>query len=448
MSTEPVNRLLPWNWLVGGFCAACLGALGYWLAVPLDIEIADTTLGDPHKAVSLTSTGLLSRLETVEVKDDRGRVVPGVLEANHFFTKQSLTYGTRYIVSARANRPFAQEGISRSFVFTTTYIPKLLSRAPYQLRPDGTLDLSFDLPVGAVQAKSSLSVASKVSGKRVILQGQKYRQGTTYPVEIAWSNASGVPLPSFALQVQTPQALRATANIKGLAKVGVALPVILTFSEPLQNREEALKTLRPPTINGVPAAGKWRWIAKRQVEFVPQPQWPAFAKVDVQVDPLGLKSVKGGWMEQSIAQSFTTGPDRHIAVYLDAQIVKAIEAGEVVHSFAISSGKAKTPTVTGRYYIYARYRRKTMTSSAAPGTPGYYKVENVPYAQYFHDGYAFHGAWWHSGFGHPMSHGCVNLSTRVFNQRWPDAREDAGWLWEWAALGVPVTVYAHGGTRS
>lgn len=448
MSTQPVNQEFPWSWLLGAFCGASLAIVGYWLAVPLNVEISGTSLGDPHKAISVQSSGFLSQVESVEIKDDRGRTVPGLLEANHFITKQPLAYGTRYTVSARANRPFAQEGVSRTFEFTTAYIPKLLSRVSNQLQPDGALHLQFDRPVGSVQVKGSLALAPKVDGQQVILQSQNYRQGATYPVEVMWTTASGVPLPSFTLQVQTPQALRATANVKGLKKVGVALPVTVTFSERLQNREAVLETLKPPTIEGVPASGKWHWIAKRQVEFVPQPQWPAFAKIDVQIDPSGLKSVKGGWMEQGISQSFTTGPDRHISVYLDTQMVKAIESGEVVHSFAMSSGKSRTPTVTGKYYIYARYRKKTMTSSAAPGTPGHYKVENVPYAQFFHDAYAFHGAWWHSGFGHPMSHGCVNLSTRAFNRRWPDAREDAGWLWEWAALGVPVTVYAHGGESS
>jgi lipoprotein-anchoring transpeptidase ErfK/SrfK len=445
MSTQPVNRIFPWSWLIGGLCGLSLGILVYWLAVPLDIKIADTNLGDPNKAISLTSTGFLSQLETVEIKDDHGQIVPGLLEADHFITKQPLDYGKRYTVSARANRPFAQEGVTRNFVFTTAYIPKLLSRAPYQLEPDGALRLRFDRPVGSVQVKSSLALVPKADGQKVTLQSGKYRQGATYPVQFTWTTANGVSLPSFSLSVQTPEALQATVNVKGLGRVGVALPVVLTFSEPLQNREAVLETLKPPTIDGAPSSGKWHWIAKREVEFLPQPQWPAFAKVDVQIDPTGLKSVKGGWMEQSITQSFTTGPDRHIDVFLDTQRVKAIESGEVVHSFAISSGKSKTPTVTGKFYIYARYRRKTMTSSAAPGTPGYYKVENVPYAQYFYDGYAFHGAWWHSGFGHPMSHGCVNLSTRAFNQRWPNAREDAGWLWKWAAIGVPVTVYAHGG---
>jgi hypothetical protein len=32
------------------------------------------------------------------------------------------------------------------------------------------------------------------------------------------------------------------------------------------------------------------------------------------------------------------------------------------------------------------------------------------------------------------------MSTREMNKRWPNAAEDAGWLYSWASLGVPVTV--------
>jgi len=39
----------------------------------------------------------------------------------------------------------------------------------------------------------------------------------------------------------------------------------------------------------------------------------------------------------------------------------------------------------------------------------YYYLPNVPCTQYFYKGYGLHGAYWHDNFGHPMSHGCVNM---------------------------------------
>jgi lipoprotein-anchoring transpeptidase ErfK/SrfK len=53
----------------------------------------------------------------------------------------------------------------------------------------------------------------------------------------------------------------------------------------------------------------------------------------------------------------------------------------------------------------------------------------VPYVMYFFEGYGLHGTYWHNNFGHPMSHGCVNLRT-------PDAK----WFYNWAEIGTPVLV--------
>ena len=40
---------------------------------------------------------------------------------------------------------------------------------------------------------------------------------------------------------------------------------------------------------------------------------------------------------------------------------------------------------------------------------GPYSIEDVPWIMYFNGGFALHGAFWHSSFGHERSHGCVNL---------------------------------------
>jgi lipoprotein-anchoring transpeptidase ErfK/SrfK len=52
--------------------------------------------------------------------------------------------------------------------------------------------------------------------------------------------------------------------------------------------------------------------------------------------------------------------------------------------------------------------------AAEDGTGGEppYRIDDVPWVQYFYGGYALHGAFWHDNFGQPKSHGCVNLSPR------------------------------------
>jgi lipoprotein-anchoring transpeptidase ErfK/SrfK len=117
------------------------------------------------------------------------------------------------------------------------------------------------------------------------------------------------------------------------------------------------------------------------------------------------------------------GSERWIDVNLSNQMLYAYEGGSVVNSFVVSTGTWEHPTVTGQFNIYVKY------VSADMAGPGYY-LSNVPYVMYFYKGYGLHGTYWHSNFGTPMSHGCVNLPT-----------DAAGWLFDWASVGTLVNVH-------
>jgi lipoprotein-anchoring transpeptidase ErfK/SrfK len=115
--------------------------------------------------------------------------------------------------------------------------------------------------------------------------------------------------------------------------------------------------------------------------------------------------------------------DRWIDVDLTNQMVYAYEGDVIINSFLVSTGTWLTPTVTGEYKIYVKYRSASMSG------PGYY-LPNVPYIMYFYKSYGLHGTYWHNNFGTPMSHGCVNLRT-----------DEAAWLFDWASVGTVVNVH-------
>jgi LysM repeat protein len=114
---------------------------------------------------------------------------------------------------------------------------------------------------------------------------------------------------------------------------------------------------------------------------------------------------------------------RWIDIDLSAQRLTAYAGDAPVRSTLVSTGLARTPTPTGRYRIYVKYGSTLMSG------PGYY-LPNVPYVMYFLRGYGIHGTYWHSNFGHPMSHGCVNLPT-----------VEAQWLYNWASVGTLVNIH-------
>lgn len=114
---------------------------------------------------------------------------------------------------------------------------------------------------------------------------------------------------------------------------------------------------------------------------------------------------------------------RWIDVDLGSQRLTAYQGNTVVFSALISGGLPRTPTVIGRFKVYTKLRSTRMRG------PGY-DLPGVPYTMYFYKGYAIHGTYWHNNFGHPMSHGCVNMRT-----------QDAAWLYNWASVGTTVVTH-------
>lgn len=117
---------------------------------------------------------------------------------------------------------------------------------------------------------------------------------------------------------------------------------------------------------------------------------------------------------------------RRIEVDLGDQRTYLFENGNLVNSYAISSGLADTPTFTGNYRVFAHTRMQNM--GCFEGAP--YCTEDVPWITWFNGDQAFHGAYWHNNFGNPMSHGCVNMPISV-----------AKFLYEWAPVGTEVSVH-------
>ncbi len=121
--------------------------------------------------------------------------------------------------------------------------------------------------------------------------------------------------------------------------------------------------------------------------------------------------------------STSGGGGRWIDIDLSSQTLRAMAGNSVVRTMIVSTGVARYPTPRGRFRIYSKYRAVNMSG------PGYY-LPGVPHTMFFYRGYAIHGTYWHSNFGTPMSHGCINLT-----------RADAAWLYSWAPVGTSVVIH-------
>ncbi len=117
--------------------------------------------------------------------------------------------------------------------------------------------------------------------------------------------------------------------------------------------------------------------------------------------------------------TFPKTTEKWIRVDLSEQIVVAYEGQKPLRAFHVSSGLPNAPTVVGTFHIRAKVLSQTMFGGEGNM---YYNLPGVKWVQYFYQDYSFHGTYWHNNFGHPMSHGCINMTNA-----------DAKWLFDWAA---------------
>jgi lipoprotein-anchoring transpeptidase ErfK/SrfK len=105
---------------------------------------------------------------------------------------------------------------------------------------------------------------------------------------------------------------------------------------------------------------------------------------------------------------------KHVEVDLSRQVMALMRGKRVDRIYTVSSGKASTPTVLGRFRVYSR----------TIGTNSLGMVD----ASYFIGGYAIHG--YASVPTFPASHGCVRVPV-------PNARS----IYNWLRIGDRVDVY-------
>ena len=218
--------------------------------------------------------------------------------------------------------------------------------------------------------------------------------------------------------------------------VGVAHPVVVTFSAPVADRLAAERAI---DINSTPAmTGKFDWLDNNVVQWVPDRFWPAHSTVALS---LGGRPT-----------NFATGPAvvgvASIADHTFTVTIDGVQAGPPTvlpaphHRprwgeagvFPASMGRPQYPTPVGIYTVLAKERSVIMDSSSV-GIPvnspdGYHlKVEHA--VRITRRGLFVHSAPWavNSLGNDNVSHGCVSLSA-----------EDAEWYFDTVNVGDPVIV--------
>jgi len=259
-----------------------------------------------------------------------------------------------------------------------------------------------------------------------------------------WQSSSTAPLPlqkTVTLTVKAQNAsgkiVKRTSTFRTLspkrtfaAKItegyhqtyGVGMPIILTFSQPITNREAVERSLDITTSK--PVVGAWYWDTSQSLYFRPRDYWPANTQVSFVAHLDGVEGAPGVYGSHTLTQQFTIGQSLIVVASTATHRLRLYRDGALIHNWPISSGRPGDDTPDGTYVTVFKGNPVRMTG------PGYslevpWSVDFTASGDFLHDAYWSVGE---QGFVN-VSHGCVNM-----------APADAETYYKMEDPGDPVTI--------
>jgi lipoprotein-anchoring transpeptidase ErfK/SrfK len=202
--------------------------------------------------------------------------------------------------------------------------------------------------------------------------------------------------------------------------VGVAMPVTVTFAQPVADRAAAERSFSISSPNA--PEGKFVWLKNDVVQWNPSTYWPAHSTIALSVG--GAKTY------------FEAGASVVGVADLDAHRFTVSIDGQVAREMPASMGKPKHPTPVGSFTALEKQSPIIMDSRTIGiplSDPEGYKLTVYYAVRATWGGVYVHSAPWSlaSQGNSNVSHGCINLS--------PD---NAAWYYNQVSIGDPIIVQA------
>ena len=425
-----------------------------------------------------------ARLASVTLQPDGADAYPVPLSQGTLDLKEGFRPDHKYTLTAIASVK-AKDGTSvdetQVSTFSTATTPKIVGTAPAAVGEGQSVVVTLSPAASAVTVDGPVRGELGPDGTTVTVEPTAFKQGTRFAFTLTAKNLKGIQGDPQPAQFESlPAATAGSYPDSGTSNLGVGVPLTLTLSSPPADRADLVKHLSltaevhspapaaapapnpspspspspaadpcAVSYNVTPLAGgdlpfNASWTTDRRVRLTPKTPdgyWPADSTIHLAAALTGLKTAAGNSFESDLNNTFKTADKRVIDVDLSTQTLTACRNGVMDNQFPISSGTPTHATDVGRFYIYSRVQDEEMKSPEGPFAPDFYDIKHVPWTQYFDGGAALHGAWWHNNFGHPMSHGCVNVQTPTQNTKYPNAKPQAEYLWNFDYIGDPVIVH-------
>ena len=260
---------------------------------------------------------------------------------------------------------------------------------------------------------------------------------TTYTVRATMTGSADTDPVTSSISISTrdsAEEFRARISPRDGATVGVGMPILVTFSAPVEQdrRAEVQGALTVTASEDV--EGAWNWISDTKVQYRTKEYWPAHTEVSVTADMAGVQSGADMWGDQDKQVDFQIGESVVSVVDVTSHQMTVTIDGKGARTIPVTTGKDGFLTRGGTRVISDKLEETRMDAASTgvePGDPEYYNLD-VRYAlRMTNSGEFIHAAPWSvasQGVAN-VSHGCVGMST-----------DNARWLFQHSRVGDVVTI--------
>ncbi|OLT46401.1 L,D-transpeptidase [Saccharomonospora sp. CUA-673] len=210
--------------------------------------------------------------------------------------------------------------------------------------------------------------------------------------------------------VQPDRTVGARTNVGPGNTYGIAMPISITFTEPVRNKAAVERALSVETSADV--EGSWAWLElDTAVHWRPQEYWPPGTEVSLAAELYGLDLGDGAYGDNDLHSDFTIGRSQIVRADTQSHRMQVFVDGQQTADYPASFGLESDPgrvTRSGIHVVMSKHPKYFMNN------PGYgYEDFEVDWAvRISNNGEFTHAAPWSIGDqgNTNVSHGCINLS--------------------------------------
>ncbi len=236
-----------------------------------------------------------------------------------------------------------------------------------------------------------------------------YGRSYTWSGTALGADGKQVPLGGTFHTLSPARQISAQINVADNDTVGVAEPIVLTFSAPVQDKASVERALTVQSTN--PAPGSWAWMDDKTLHYRTKDYWPANTKVTLLAKLYGTSFGNGAYGAEDLSLHFTVGRSLVMRGNTQTHHLQIFQDGNMIADYPASYGLDSDPgrvTNSGTHIVMSKSATFSMTNPK-------YHYENVvvPWAvRISNNGEFIHGyapSIWAQGNTN-VSHGCVNLA--------------------------------------